>query len=309
MERGHPRPAENWRLQGTHGTRRPAPADRHAESRHGETRPRGALLVRLQRVEEPACAATVPARASIGVDAGARRLATLSSGRRFQHPRALLRNLEALKAQQHRLARQRKGSKRLARTKQRVARIHARIADCRRESLHRVSRRIVYENQVVCTETLDVKGMTKSAKGTVEALGTGVTAKSRRNRALLDASMSELLRQLRYKCEWYGRTHVAVAKDFPSSQLCSACGFLQANLPLEAYRWTCEGCGTTHDRDVNAAINIEVEGLRLICIHPEDTGSVRAPAGTGESPVGTGPTAVTARIGRACEDCREQPET
>lgn len=259
-------------------------------------------------VEQAVRERRAPKRESIGVDAGARRLATLSTGERLQHPRALLRHLGALKTQQQRLARQCKGSNRRARTKQRVARIHASIADCRREALHRVSRRIVDENQVVCVETLDVKGMTASARGSVEEPGTGVTAKSRKNRALLDASMSELLRQLRYKCEWYGRTHVAVTKDFPSSQHCSTCGFLQANLPLEAYRWTCDGCGTTHDRDVNAAVNIEVEGLRLISIHPEDTGGVRASGGAGESPTRAGAAAVSARIGRSCESCLEHDE-
>lgn len=237
-------------------------------------------------VEEAVRRAPAPGRASVGVDAGARRLATLSSAERFDHPRALHRHLAALKTQQQRLARQCKGSGRRERTRARVARIHARIADCRREHLHRVSTRIVNESQVVCVETLDVKGMTRSAKGTREAPGTGVRRQSQINRALLDASMSELLRQIRYKAGWYGRTLVEVPREYPSSQLCSACGWLEAGLRLDEYVWTCSGCGARHDRDVNAAKNIEAEGLRILKRHPEETGAVRAPGGRGEGPAG-----------------------
>ena len=214
-----------------------------------------------------------PKRYSVGVDAGARRLATLSEGARFENPRAFARYAQQLKTNQQRLARQCQGSNRRGKTRQRIARIHARIADCRREALHRVSTRIVHENQVICVENLGVKELTASARGTKARPGTGVKVKSGRNRALRDASMAELLRQIEYKSRWYGRTRVAVDRDFPSSQLCHVCGALNEALTIDETQWTCGGCGTHHDRDVNAAKNIEAEGLRMLA-HPENTGTV-----------------------------------
>ena len=120
------------------------------------------------------------------------------------------------------------------------------------------------------------------------------------NRALLDAAMGETRRQIRYKSEWYRRTCIEVDREFPSSGLCSVCATLNPNLTVDDIRWTCEAGGTAHDRDENAAVNIEVEGLRTL-IHPEDTGGVRASGGEGRYPhhAGTPAVAVSARIGRA----------
>ena len=109
------------------------------------------------------------------------------------------------------------------------------------------------------------------------------------NRALLDAAMGEMLRQIRYKAEWYGRTCIEVARDFPCSGLCSTCGTLHPNLSVDDIRWTCDACGTHHDRDENAATNIEAEALKTLIHqassrserHPEDTGGVRAFGGEG----------------------------
>ena len=223
-------------------------------------------------VEEAVHAVRSASRASVGVDAGARRLATLSNGAKFENPRALARHARQLATNQKRLARQCRGSNRRAKTRKRIAGIHARIADCRREALHRVTSTIVHESQVICIETLAVAQLTRSAKGTRRRPGTGVKAKSRLNRALLDASMAELLRQLEYKADWYGRTCVAVDRDFPSSGLCHVCGEVNGELTIDETQWTCAGCGTHHDRDENAAINIEAAGLRSLT-HPEETGT------------------------------------
>ena len=133
---------------------------------------------------------------------------------------------------------------------------------------------------MICVETLGVKALTASASGTKTHPGTGVKAKSRLNRSLLDASMGELLRQLEYKSKWYGRTFVAVDREFPSSQLCHVCGQVYLALTIDETEWTCDGCGTHHDRDENAAINIEAAGLTVLT-HPEDTGGVRASGGGG----------------------------
>ena len=231
-------------------------------------------------VEESPCTAPQPVRFTCGVDVGARRLATLDDGTTFDNPRSLARYARHLKRLQQRLARQRKGSNRRAVTRRCIARLHARVADSRREALHRVTTRIVHEHQVICVETLGVKAMTASAGGTKTHPGTGVKAKSRLNRSLLDASMGELLRQLEYKSDWYGRTFVAVDPDFPSSALCHVCGDVNVALTIDDTEWTCNGCGTHHDRDENAAINIEAEGLTVLT-HPEDTGGVRAFGGGG----------------------------
>ena len=131
-----------------------------------------------------------------------------------------------------------------------------------------------------------------------------VKVKARFNRAILDAAPGEMLRQLEYKSKWYGRTFVKVPKEFPSTRMCSSCGHVREPLDPKVRHWTCDKCGAEHDRDVNAAINIEAEGLRILGIefphcgdHPEVTGSVRAPGGEGAS----SPVAVSARITQAVE--------
>ena len=125
-----------------------------------------------------------------------------------------------------------------------------------------------------------MRAMTASARGTRACPGTGVKVKSGLNRSLLDASMGELLRQLEYKCEWYGRTFVPVDRDFPSSGLCHVCGEVNAALTIDDTEWTCERCGTHHDCDENAGINLEAKGLKIL-MHPEGTGGVRASGGGG----------------------------
>ena len=248
-------------------------------------------------VEEPLRAAAPASSPSIGIDFGVARLATLSTGETVANPRPLAAHLARLHRLQQRLARQRRGSKRRGRTRTRIARLHARVADCRREELHRLSHRLVSENQVIAIEDLNVEGMGRSARGTREAPGRRVRAKAGLNRSLKDAALGELRRQLEYKAAWYGRTVVVVDRWFASSRRCSACWAHKAELGLAERHWRCRRCGTDHDRDINAAKNIEAEGLRLL--HPEDTGGVRASGGEGERHPVPGPAAVSARIGRA----------
>ena len=249
-------------------------------------------------VEEAITPARPAPRPSVGLDLGVAHLATLSSGEAVENPRHLQAHLASLKPLQQRLARQRRGSKRRHRTRARIARLQARIADCRREHLHRLSHRLVHENQVIAVEDLNAEGMGRSARGTREAPGRNVRAKAGLNRSVKDAAFGELRRQLEYKAHWHGRTVVVVDRWFPSSKRCGACGDRHQGLRLSERRWRCPACGAEHDRDVNAAQNIEAEGLRLL-MHPEDTGGVRASGGEGEGPQWTGPVAVSARIGRA----------
>lgn len=132
--------------------------------------------------------------------------------------------------------------------KKSVARVHAHIADARRDFLHKLSTRLISENQVIAVETLSVSNMQRNH----------CLAKS-----ISDAGWSEFVRQLEYKAQWYGRDLVGIDRWYPSSKTCSSCGYVHGKMPLSAREWTCPECGTIHDRDVNAARNILAAGLAV----------------------------------------------
>jgi putative transposase len=184
----------------------------------------------------------------VGLDAGLTSLVTLSSGEKLANPRHERRDRQRLAKAQRGLARKQRGSRNRERARVKVARVHARIADRRRDHLHQLTTRLVRENQAVVIEDLHVRGMTAN-----HALA----------RAISDAAWSELRRQLEYKCAWYGRDLVVVDRWLPSSKTCSACGRLAEAMPLEVRAWACEACGARHDRDVNAATNILAAGLAV----------------------------------------------
>jgi putative transposase len=186
-----------------------------------------------------------PVQAAVGVDAGITALVTLSTGEKIVNPGHERRDRRRLARAQRTLARKAKGSGNRAKARLKVARIHARIADRRRDFLHKVTTRLVRENQVIAVEDLTVRNMVKN-----RSLG----------RAISDAGWRELRSMLEYKAAWYGRTVVAVDRWFPSSRLCSACGALQEAMPLNVRMWEC-ACGAVHDRDVNAARNVLAAGL------------------------------------------------
>ena len=131
------------------------------------------------------------------------------------------------------------------RARRKVARLHAKIADTRNDFLHKLSTSIIRENQTVSVEDLNVVGLQKNRR----------LAKS-----IADASWSEFVRQLEYKSAWYGRTFVKISRWYPSSQICSSCGHRDGKKALSVREWTCPECGTIHDRDINAAININTIG-------------------------------------------------
>ena len=139
-----------------------------------------------------------------------------------------------------------KGSKNRARARERLARLHARISDMRRDFLHKLSTGLIRESQAVFAETLSIRGMMKS----------------RLARSIGDAAWGELLRQLAYKAKWYGRTFWQAPRMFSSSKTCSDCGFRLKALALSTRSWVCPDCGSTHDRDKNAARNILASGIR-----------------------------------------------
>ncbi|MFE0103115.1 RNA-guided endonuclease InsQ/TnpB family protein [Streptomyces sp. NPDC059009] len=184
---------------------------------------------------------------AVGIDVGLEHLLALSTGEKVANPRHERRDRERLAKAQRELARKASGDgANRAKARRKVAKIYARIADRRRDALHKLTTRLVRENQTLVIEDLTVRNMVTNRKLA---------------RAISDASWAEFRSMLEYKAQWYGRDVVAVDRFFPSSKLCSHCGTLAKAMPLNVRTWTCEGCGTTHDRDVNAARNLKAAGL------------------------------------------------
>ncbi|WP_261951881.1 RNA-guided endonuclease InsQ/TnpB family protein [Streptomyces nigrescens] len=192
--------------------------------------------------------ATMPAAAdAVGIDVGITSLVALSTGEKVANPRHERGDRPRLARAQRALSRKAEGSRNRQKARRKVARVHARIGDRRRDFLQKLTSRLVRENQTFVIEDLAVRNMVKNRKLA---------------RAVSDASWAELRSMLEYKCAWYGRELIVIDRWFPSSQLCSACGTIAARLPLNVRTWTC-ACGATHDRDVNAAKNILAAGLAV----------------------------------------------
>ena len=183
---------------------------------------------------------------AVGVDLGLKHLAVRSDGRHFENPKRLAARLRYLRQQQRGLARCERGSRRRERQKLRVARAHARVSAQRQCALHNLTTQLVREHDVICIEDLNVKGL----------------ARGWHARAVADAALGEIRRQLKYKCHWYGRRLIEVDRFYPSSRTCSnpRCGHVLDELRLDVREWTCPKCGVHHDRDVNAAKNLLAQG-------------------------------------------------
>jgi putative transposase len=181
----------------------------------------------------------------VGIDLGITALATLSSGDKIENPRPLSRLTRRLSQAQKALSRKKKGSHRRAAQRLKVARLHARIADTRRDHLNKVTTDLIRRFDVIALEDLNVRGMVQN-----HALA----------RALSDAGLGEFRRMLEYKAKWYGRDLRFVDRFYPSSKRCSQCGEVREDLPLRMREWDCSGCGSHHDRDLNAARNILAAG-------------------------------------------------
>jgi putative transposase len=185
---------------------------------------------------------------TVGIDLGLHDTVTLSTGEKVGNEKLLTKDEAKLKRAQRVLARKQKGSKNREKAKRQVARIHARIADRRQDFLHKLTTRLIHDNQVLCVESLGVKNMLKN-----HSLA----------KAISDVGWGELIRQLQYKAAWYGRSVVAIDKWYPSSKRCYDCGHILDSLSLDVRSWSCPTCGVAHDRDVNAALNIKAAGLAV----------------------------------------------
>ncbi|MEU4408150.1 transposase [Streptosporangium sp. NPDC023963] len=179
----------------------------------------------------------------VGVDLGLTHFAVLSDGRKIDNPRFLRRAAKKLRRAQRALSRTKKGSANRAKAKQVVAKAHARVADTRRDWAHKLSTALIRDNQAVYVEDLAVSGLARTKLAT----------------SIHDAGWSQFVAMLEYKAVRYGRYVGKIDRWFPSSRLCSACDTIADKMPLNLRSWRC-GCGVTHDRDINAAINILAAG-------------------------------------------------
>ena len=186
--------------------------------------------------------------AQVGIDLGLHDMVVLDAGEKVGNPRFFQKDEKTLAKAQRRLANKQLGSRNRDKARRTVARIHARIADRRRDFTHKLSTRIIRENQTICIESLRVKAMAKHP----------TLAK-----AIHDVGWGEFVRQLEYKATWYGRTLVKIDRWYPSSKRCFACGHIVDSLTLDIRQWVCPACGAVHDRDVNAAKNILAVGLTV----------------------------------------------
>jgi putative transposase len=186
---------------------------------------------------------------AIGIDVGLTHLAVTSDGSKFENPRHLRKAERNLKRKQRKLSRKKKGSNSRNKARRLVARAHERVACARKDHLHKLSHRLVNENQVIVVEDLHVKGIMKNH---CLAKATG------------DAGWGMFTGFLEYKAARAGNAFLKCDRWYPSSKACSACGSICDKMPLDIRAWTCVHCGAHHDRDINAAINIRDEGLRIL---------------------------------------------
>jgi putative transposase len=195
---------------------------------------------------------------AVGIDLGLTHFAITSEGSKFENPRGLRKRSLNLKRKQQKLSRKVKGSNRRTKARRIVARVHEKIANTRKDFLHKLSRKLVNENQVIVTENLAVKNMVKNHNLA---------------QAISDASWAEFTRMLKYKAGDEGKVYLEVDRFFPSSKTCSVCLNRVGSLALDVRSWPCQACETKHDRDVNAAINIRGEGLRILALGTSATAS------------------------------------
>ncbi|HCF26840.1 MAG TPA: transposase [Cyanobacteria bacterium UBA11049] len=212
------------------------------------------------------------------VDLGLIDFAVTSDGRKFSNPRHLKKHEKNLARKQKKLSKKQKGSNNRYKARRLVARVHEKIANCRKDFLHKLSRLLVNESQVIAVENLNIKGMVRC---------------SHLAKAIADSSWGMFCNFLKYKCNWAGKVYLEVDRFFPSSKTCYVCLNVVDSLPLDVRAWQCNRCKTRHDRDTTAAINIKNEAIRILTT--SGTGESHA-WGDGVRPVGGRPTVFLASV-------------
>lgn len=185
----------------------------------------------------------------IGIDLGIKDLVIDSNGNKYSNPKYQIKSEKKIKHLQRLYSKKTKGSKNKEKARIKLATAYEKLSNKRKDNLHKITTKLIKENDVICIENLSVKNMTKNHK----------LAK-----AIQDASFGTIIRMLKYKAVWHNRQIVEIGRFFPSSKICSCCGHRMSYLGLEIRNWTCPNCGAKHDRDINAAINIKNEGLRIL---------------------------------------------
>lgn len=198
--------------------------------------------------DQPAYEGVKDEHDTVGVDLGIKTLATVSDGTKYDNPKPLNNNLKKLKKLQQSVSRKVIGSNNRKKAVKKVARLHLRISNIRKDTLHKMTTALAKNKRVVGIEDLNVSGMMKN-----HCLA----------RSIADLGLFEFGRQLDYKGNWYSCKIVIADRFFPSSKMCSVCGEINENLTLADREWTCGGCGTTHDRDHNASVNLEFVAASL----------------------------------------------
>lgn len=193
---------------------------------------------------------------AIGIDLGLKDFLIASNGEKIENPKFLMKAMSRLKYQQKKYSKY-KGNK----TKKRLSLQYESIANKRNDFLHKLSTKLIRENQTICLEDLNIKGMSKRCKHRQDEQGNYLhnrqAAKSGLNRSIVDAGWGTFVDMLKYKAEWQGKNIIQIGRFDPSSKTCSCCGKINRELKLSDREWTCTGCNKAHDRDVNAAINIK----------------------------------------------------
>ena len=187
---------------------------------------------------------------NVGIDLGLKDFAILNTGEKIHNPRILKHLEDKYRKLAKSVSRKVKGSSNYRKARIELARFHEHIANIRKDFLHKLSTMLVSEYDIICMENLNISGLMKNHE---------------LSKSFQDVSFAEFIRQLEYKCSWYGKTISKIDRFYPSSQLCSNCGFKNKDVKnLNIREWVCPECGTIHDRDINSAINILHEGLRLL---------------------------------------------
>ena len=194
----------------------------------------------------------------IGLDLGLKDLIVDSNGKKYKNHKYLTESQNKLAREQRKLSKMVKGSNNRNKQRIKIARLHKKICNQRNDYLHKLSKKIIDENQVICIEDLKVKDMMNDSKIA---------------RNISDVSWSRLVSMLLYKANWYGRKVIKIPSTYPSSQLCSKCGYKNSiTKNLNIRKWTCPKCGSIHDRDINAAKNILSKGIEMLTkdgTHPD----------------------------------------
>lgn len=189
-----------------------------------------------------------PTNKTVGIDLGVKELAVCSDGTRFPNIKPFRSLEQRIRVKQKELARSKKDSKGRQKARLKLAKLYNKISNVRNDHLHKASHQIVSENQTIILEDLNVKGMMANRK---------------LSKSIWDVSLSELVRQISYKAEWYGRRVLFIDRWFPSSKTCHHCGYVNESLTLKDREWTCPRCKRKLDRDYNAAQNILIQGLNI----------------------------------------------